>query len=323
MLFMGKSFRSDDLNQSLLLPASLHDWLPENHLARFMVDVVETLDLSAIQASYDAGDGRGQSAYAPAMMVRVLLYGYTTGTYSSGKIQARTFDDVAFRFLSVDEHPDHSTLAEFRKRHLQALAGVFTQALQLCRKAGLVKLGHVAIDGTKLQANASKHKAMSYGRMDEAEKKLQDEIDALLKRAEAEDAVEDEKFGKGRSGDDLAAELARRESRLAKLREAKRELEAEARQQAEEKKAAVEARIAERHEQEERSGKKIRGAEPKAPDPDTATPEAQVQRNFTDAESRIMPSGGAFVQSYNAQIAVDGAAQIIVAVDVIQQTTDN
>ena len=196
-------------------------------------------------------------------MVRVLLYGYTTGIYSSRKLQARTFDDVAFRFLSADEHPDHSTLAEFRKRHLQALAGLFTQALQLCQKAGLVKLGHVAIDGSKLQANASKHKAMSYGRMGEAEKQLKDEIDALLKRAEAEDAAEDEKFGKGRSGDDLPAELARRESRLAKLQEAKRALEAEARQQAEEKKAAVEARIAERHQQQERTGKKIRGAEPK------------------------------------------------------------
>ena len=226
---MGKSFRSDDLNQSLLLPPSLHDWLPENHLARFLVDVVETLDLSAIHASYDAGDGRGQSAYAPAMMLRVLLYGYATGTYSSRKIQAKTFEDVAFRFLSADEHPDHSTFAEFRKRHLEGLAGLFTQALKLCQKAGLVKLGHVAIDGSKLQANASKHKAMSYGRMGEAEKKLKDEIDALLQRAEAEDAAEDEKYGKGRSGDDLPAELARRESRLAKLQEAKRALEAEAR----------------------------------------------------------------------------------------------
>jgi transposase len=323
---MGKSFRCDDLNQALLLPPSLHDWLPENHMARFLVDVVDALDLSAIHASYDAGDGRGQSAYAPAMMVRVLLYGYATGTFSSRKIQAKTFEDVAFRFLSADEHPDHSTLAEFRKRHLQALAGLFTQALQLCQKAGLVKLGHVAIDGTKLQGNASKHKAMSYGRMGEAEKKLKDEIDALLKRAAEVDAAEDEKFGKGRSGDDLPAELARRESRLAKLQAAKAELEAEARQQAEEKKAAVEARIAERREQEARTGKKIRGAEPRAADPETATPDAKAQRNFTDPESRIMPSGsqkGAFVQGYNAQIAVDGQAQIIVAVEVIQQTTDN
>jgi len=326
MIYMGKSFRSDDLNQSLLLPPSLHDWLPENHLARFLVDVVETLDLSAIHASYDAGDGRGQSAYAPAMMLRLLLYGYATGICSSRKIQAKTFEDVGFRFLSADEHPDHSTLAEFRKRHLEALAGLFTQALLLCQKAGLVKLGHVSIDGTKLQGNASKHKAMSYGRMGEAEKKLKDEIDALLKRAEDEDAAEDEKFGKGRSGDDLPAELARRESRLAKLQEAKQALEAEARQEAEDKKAAVEARIAERREQETRTGKKVGGREPQAPDPDTVRPDAQAQRNFTDPESRIMPSGnqkGAFVQGYNAQIAVDGAAQIIVAVDVIQQTTDN
>jgi transposase len=290
------------------------------------VDVVERLDLGAIHASYDAGDGRGQSAYAPEMMVRVLLYGYATGTLSSRKIQAKTFEEVAFRFLSADEHPDHSTLAEFRKRHLEALAELFTQALRLCQKAGLVKLGHVAIDGTKLQGNASKHKAMSYGRMSEAEQKLKDEIDALMKRAEAEDAAEDEKYGKGNSGDGLPAELARRESRLAKLQEAKAELEAEARRQAEEKKAAVEVRLAERREQEARTGKKIRGAEPKAPDPDTAVPDAKAQRNFTDSESRIMPSGnqkGAFVQGYNAQAAVDGQAQIIVAVDVIQQTTDN
>jgi len=236
---MSKSFLSDDLNQSLLLPPSLHDWPPEKHLARFLVDVVETLDLSAVHTSYDAKDGRDQSAYAPAMMVRVLLYGYTTGTFSSRKIQARTFEDVAFRFLSADEHPDHGTLAEFRKRHLEALAGLFTRALQLCQKAGLVKLGHVAIDGTKLQSNASKHKAMSYGRMGEAEQKRRDEIDALLKQAEAEDAAEDEQFGEGRNGDDLPAKLARRESRLAKLQEAKRALEEESRQQAEEKKAAA------------------------------------------------------------------------------------
>src|ERR1700688_2952033 len=242
MLFMGKSFRSDDLNQSLLLPASLHDWLPENHLARFMVDVVETLDLSAIQASYDAGDGRGQSAYAPAMMVRVLLYGYTTGIYSSRKIQARTFDDVAFRFLSADEHPDHSTLAELRKRHLQAWAGLFTQALQLCQKAGLVKLGHVAIDGSKLQANASKHKAMSYGRMTETEQRLREEVEELLRRAQEVDAAEDLQYGKGKRGDELPEELARRESRLRKIQEAKAALEAEAREGAGKKKGAGEGK---------------------------------------------------------------------------------
>ena len=146
---MGKCFRSADVNQALLLPPSLHDWLPEKHLARFLVDVVDALDLGAIYDSYEEKDGRGQAAYDPAMMVRVLLYGYCTGSYSSRKIQAKTYEDVAFRYLAVDEHPDPSTLAEFRKRHLEALAGLFSQALQLCQKAGLVKLGHVAIDGSK------------------------------------------------------------------------------------------------------------------------------------------------------------------------------
>jgi transposase len=176
---MGKSFRTDDLKQLLLLPPSLHDWLPERHLARFLVDVLAALDLSAIYASYDEKDGRGQSAYAPEMMLRVLLYGYATGVYSSRKIEARTYEDVAFRFLSAAEHPDHDTIAEFRQRHLAALAGLFTQALLLCEKAGLVKLGHVAIDGTKIMANASKHKAQSYARMGETEQRLKAEIEGI------------------------------------------------------------------------------------------------------------------------------------------------
>ncbi len=323
---MGKSFRFDDLDQALLLPPSLHDWLPEKHLARFLVDVVEAMDLDEIYASYEEKDGRGQSAYAPAMMVRVLLYGYCTGIYSSRKIEAKTHEEVAFRYLSADEHPDHSTLAEFRQRHLGALAGLFTQALQLCQKAGLVKLGHVAIDGTKIQGNASKHKAMSYGRMRESEKKLQEQVEELLQRAAAVDAAEDEKYGPGQSGDELPEELGRRESRLAKIRAAKAELEAEAKQKAEEKKAEAEAKIAERRKQEARTGKKAGGHDPKVPDPDKAEPDAKAQRSFTDPESRIMPSGsqkGAFLQGYNAQAAVDSQAQVIVAVDVIQQTTDN
>ena len=164
-----------------MLPPSLHDWLPEKHLARFLVDVVDALDLGAIYASYNEKDGRGQAAYVPEMMVRVLLYGYCTGTYSSRKIQAKSYEDVAFRYLSADEHPDHSTGAEVRKRHFEALAGLFTQALQLCQKAGLVKLGHVALDGTKMAGNASKHKAMSYGRMSATEKKLQEQVDELLR----------------------------------------------------------------------------------------------------------------------------------------------
>jgi len=323
---MGKSFRTDDLNQLLLLPPSLHDWLPERHLARFLVDVVDALDLGAIYASYDEKDGRGQSAYLPEMMVRVLLYGYCTGTYSSRKIQAKTYEDVAFRFLSADEHPDHSTLAEFRKRHLEALAGLFMQALRLCQKAGLVKLGHVAIDGTKMAGNASKHKAMSYKHMSESEKKLQEQVDELLQRAAAVDADEDEQYGEGNNGEDIPAELGRRESRLKKIRAAKAELEAEAKQDAEDKKTDAEAKIADRREQEARTGKKTGGRPTQVPDPEKAEPDPKAQRSFTDPESRIMPSGsqkGAFLQGYNAQAAVDSHAQVIVAVDVIQQTTDN
>jgi len=322
---MGKCFRSSDVNQALLLPPSLHDWLPEKHLARFLVDVVDALDLGAIYESYEEKDGRGQAAYDPAMMVRVLLYGYCMGSYSSRKIQAKTYEDIGFRYLAADEHPDHSTMAEFRKRHLEALAGLFCQALQLCEKAGLVKLGHVAIDGSKIQGNASKHKAMSYERMSEAEKKLQAEVAGLLQRAEAVDAAEDEKYGKDQAGDELPGELGRRESRLAKIRAAKAELEAEAKQKAAEKQAAAEAQIRQRQEQEARTGKKMRGREPQVADSEQAVPDPKAQRNFTDPESRIMPDGGhkgSFVQGYNAQIAVDGEAQVIVAAEVTQQSND-
>jgi transposase len=322
---MGKCFRSDDLSQILLLPPSLHDWLPEKHLARFLADVVEALDLAGFYRSYDEKDGRGQAAYHPVMMVRLLLYGYCIGVSSSRQIERKTYEDVAFRYLSADEHPDHSTLNEFRKRHLSTLAGLFLQALQLCQKAGLVKLGHVAIDGTKLQANASKHKAMSYGRMSEAEQKLQAEVEELLRRAEEADAAEDAKFGKGQRGDELPEELARRESRIKKIRAAKAELEAEAKQKAAEQKAAAEAKIAERREQAARTGKKPGGRDPQVPDPEQAVPDPKAQRNFTDPESRIMPDGankGSFVQGYNVQIAVDGEAQVIVAAAMTQETND-
>lgn len=323
---MGKSFRADDLNQLLLLPPSLHDWLPENHLARFLVDVVNALDLSAIYSSYNEKDGRGLSAYAPPMMVRLLLYGYSTGVYSSRKIQAKTHDDVAFRFLSADEHPDHSTLAEFRQRHLQALAGLFTQALQLCAKAGLVKLGHVAIDGTKIKANASKHKAMSYDRMGETERRLQQEIDALLKQADETDAAEDALYGKDKRGDELPEELQRRESRLKKIAAAKAELEREAQEKAGQERAEAEAKQAAQREQEQQTGKKRRGRKPQPPASGPAQPAAKAQRNFTDPESRIMPDGankGSFLQGYNAQAAVDATAQIVVAADLTQQANDS
>lgn len=322
---MGQNFIPDTVNQTLLFPPSLHDWLPDGHLARFLLDVVSALDLSAIYTSYQEKDGRGQAAYAPEMMVRLLLYGYAKGVYSSRKIETRTFEDVAFRYLSGDQHPDHATIAEFRKRHLEALSGLFTQALLLCSEAGLVKLGHVSIDGTKIKANASKHKAMSYQRMNETEARLKQEIDALLAAAEKTDAEEDAQYGKDRHGDELPAELQRRESRLQKIGEAKAALEQEAKEKAAQQRAETEQKLAEREEEQQRTGKKKRGRKPVAPDPEQARPDDAAQRNFTDPESRIMPDGankGSFVQGYNAQIAVDSTSQVIVAAEVTQETND-
>jgi transposase len=322
---MGQNFFPDTIDQTLMFPPSLHDWLPEGHLARFLVDVVAALDLSAIYKSYQEKDGRGQAAYVPEMMVRLLLYGYATGVYSSRKIQTRTFEDVAFRYLSGDQHPDHATIAEFRKRHLDALSGLFTQALLLCSEAGLVKLGHVSIDGTKIKANASKHKAMSYGRMNETEARLKQEIDALLAAAEKTDAEEDARHGKDRHGDELPAELQRRESRLQKIEEAKANMEQEAKEKAARQRAETEQKLAEHEEEEQRTGKKKGGRKPELPDPEQAKPDDKAQRNFTDPESRIMPDGankGSFVQGYNAQIAVDSESQVIVAAEVTQETND-
>lgn len=263
---MTKCFVDDEINQNLLMPPSLHDWLPENHLARFIADLVRNLDLSEFYRSYEEKDGRGQAAYHAVMMVRLLVYGYSVGVTSSRQIEKRTNEDVAFRYLSADQHPDHSVINEFRKRHLAALGGLFVETLQLCQKAGLVKLGHVALDGTKVQANASKHKAMSYGRMLKTEQQLRAEVEQRLRRAEAVDAAEDEREGQGYS-DKLPEELARRERRLKKIQQAKAELEAEARQKAEQEKAAAEAKIAERQQQEARTGEENTWGETTDPRP--------------------------------------------------------
>lgn len=322
ILVMRKSFRPYDPTQQFLFPPSLQDWLPEGHLARFVGDVVDSLDLAALYADYDAKDGRGTRPYHPAMMLKLLVYGYCIGVRSSRRIERATFDDVAFRFLSADQHPDHDCIASFRKRHLGILPGLFAQVLQLCREAGLVKLGHVALDGTKVKANASKHKAMSYGRMVEDEKKLLDEIQRLLADAESTDGDEDDRYGKGRRGDELPDELARRESRLKRIQEAKAALEQQAREKAE-----IEAEVA-RGKNAERVAKSKNGkpmGRPFAePDPAKVKPEDKAQRNFTDAESRIMLDGAtkSFIQAYNAQAAVDSHRQVIVAAELTQQAVD-
>jgi transposase len=290
---MSKTFRPFDRDQLLLMPPSVADWVPEDHLARFVGDLIETLDLRAIEATYT--EERGYPPYHPRMMVAVLLYAYCTGTYSSRKIATKLVDSVAFRYLAAGNTPDFRTISEFRKRHGGALAGLFTQSLRLCRKAGLVKLGRVAVDGTKIKANASKHKAMSYGRMREKEAALAREVADLLRQAEAADREEDRRYGADRRGDELPDELARRETRLATLREAQAALEAQARAEA------------------DAAGK----------DPDDARPRDKAQRNFTDPESKIQKTADGFIQGYNAQIAVDeGPAQIIVAQHVTSAAPD-
>jgi transposase len=322
---MARGFLPYSIDQRLLLPPDMRQWLPEGHLALFLSDVVDSLDLSAIYRAYEKRDDRGRAGYDPSMMVKVLLYAYCVGKPSSRKIERATYEDVGFRVLAGDQHPDHDSIATFRKQHLPSLAKLFVQVLQLCKEAGLVKLGHIAIDGTKEQANASKHKAMSYERMGETEKRLLEEVEKLLEEAEQVDAEEDAHYGKGKRGDELPKELERRESRLKKIGEAKAALEAQAKERAEVEAAEVRTKLEERARKEAETGKKVGGKPPEVPDPAQAVPEAKEQRNFTDPESRIMPDGahkGAFVQGYNAQIAVDAEAQIIVAYEVTQQTND-
>jgi transposase len=245
----------------------MREWLPEGHLALFVLDLVTELDLSPITAVYEAKDARGRAGYHPAMMVALLVYAYCVGRPSSRRIERATYEDVAFRVLAGGQHPDHDCIAAFRKEHLGALSGLFVQVLRLCRQAGLVKLGHVAIDGTKVKANASKHKAMSYERMGEAEKKLQHQVDALLSEAVRIDAEEDRDHGKGKRDDGLPKELARRESRLAKIREAKAALEREAKEAATARVAEVERELAERVKRAEETGKAPTGRKRVVPDP--------------------------------------------------------
>jgi len=319
-----KTFKPYNPDQLFLLPPALRAWLPEGHLALFVSDVVDALDLTPILATYADGDGRGQPPYHPALMVKLLVYGYCTGKPSSRRIEKATYEEIPYRVLAADQHPDHDSIAAFRQHHLSALAGLFTQVLALCQRAGLVTLGHVALDGTKVLANASKHKAMSYGRMGEAERKLEQEVAALLAHAAQVDAAEDAQYGQGRRGDELPAELARRTTRLAKIRAAQAALEAEARAEATQAAATAQAKLAERERKAKTTGRKPKGPPPQVPDPTRTTPDAKAQRNFTDPESRIMKDGAtkSFVQAYNAQAAVDGTAQVIVAAAVTQEAND-
>ncbi|MGB2605470.1 MAG: IS1182 family transposase [Candidatus Sulfotelmatobacter sp.] len=291
---MAKVYRPYFPEQDFLLPPSLREWLPENHLAYFVSDMVDQLNLGGIEDYYER-EQRGYPPYHPRMMTKVLVYGYCVGVFSSRKLEQRLVEDVAFRVLAAGNEPDFRTISEFRRIHLKALEGLFEQVLRLALKLGAMKLGRVAIDGTKIRANASKHKAMSYRRIQEEQKRLREEARRLLAEAEQIDKDEDKRYGRSNRGDELPAELARREDRLQRIAEARRELEERARAEAEEKKDC-------------NAGE--------------ATPEPKSQHNFTDPESRIMKGPDGFVQAYNAQIAVEPALQLIVGQAVTQQAND-
>jgi transposase len=297
----SQRFRDYSPDQDFLLPPSLREWVPEDHLAHFISDVVDRLDLSEILSYYDNSQG-GQAPFHPVLMTKLVLYAYCIGVPSSRRIEKSTYDSIPFRVLAVNQHPDHDTISEFRRIHLTALSRIFLQVLRLCQKAGLVKLGHVALDGTKVKANASKHKAMSYGHMQKKADELKAEVARLMAEAETVDAAEDARYGRGKRGDELPAELRFRQQRLQKIEEAKRALEEEARQEAEAESPAA--------------GKSKTGAGGRV--------RPNAQRNFTDADSRIMKDGAtkAFEQAFNCQVAVDSKYQIIVAAGVTQECND-
>jgi transposase len=290
---MGKSYRPYYPDEDLLLPPSLREWLPENHLAYFVSDVVDQLDLSAMDAVYGS-EKRGQPPYDPRMMTKLLVYAYCVGVFSSRRIERRLGEDIAFRVLAAENQPNFRTISDFRKIHLRTLEGLFEQVLRIALEAGAIQVGRIALDGTKIKANASKHKAMSYDRMKEKEKDIRAQVRDLIAQAEAADTDEDARHGKNKRGDELPAELARRETRLKRIREAKRALEARARE-----KAAVE------------------GGEP-----DQTKPKEKDQYNFTDPQSRIMPGSDGIIQGYNAQAAVEPSLQLIVGQTVTQASND-
>jgi transposase len=305
---MSKTFRPWDVDQGWLFPPSVKDLLPPDHLAHFVRDLVrEELDLSALYASYT--EERGYPPYHPAMMTALLLYGYSRGVYSSRKLEQACHERVDFMAVTAMAKPDHTTIHKFRRRHRAALADLFVQVLRLCQKADLVKLGHVALDGTKMKANASKHKAMSYGRMLKAEPELAEEVERWLSNADEIDEEEDEEHGPDRRGDEMPDWVKDKARKLAKIREAKAALEAEAQADAEELKKDLDRRG---RKPGKRQKERLKGV-----------PEDKEQKNFTDPESRIMRTGKIYVQAYNCQAAVDDAAQVIVAHGVTSEQNDD
>ncbi len=297
-----------DRETQYLFPPSVQEWLPDDHLARFIVDVVEQLDLSVLEQSYA---GRGSDAHHPAMLVALLLYGYVTGIFSSRALERASYDSIAVRYITANTHPDHDTINSFRQRFLPQIAAIFVQVLCYAQAMGLLKLGTVSLDGTKVHASASRHKAMSYGYAKRLQAKLKAEMAALLKRAEVANARD---LPDGLS---IPEELARREQRLAAIAEAKRKIEARVKAEAE---AAYAAKVAAREQRAKKTGKRPRG---RPPTPPSGTPSDKDQVNFTDEDSRIMPvPGGGFDQAYNAQAAVDTDSLLVVAPALTQASND-
>jgi len=316
---MSKSFRGWKIDEVQLLPASVQDYVPSGHLSRLIVSVVrESLDLSAIEASY--ASGLGQPPFDPRLMTALLLHGYASGLYSSRRLARASVERADFMMIVAGDPPDFRTISEFRRRHLEALAGLFVQVLRLAEVAGLVKLGHVALDGTKIKANASKHKAMSYERMKKREAELKAEVDRWLEAAEAADAEEDKLYG-GKRGDELPAWVSDKQKRLEKIRQAKAELEAQARAAAEAE-AEAKARAAAEDKRKAEGRRKTGPSAGKPAAPPKAEPDGKAQRNFTDPESRILKTRDGYIQGYNAQAAVDGEDQVIVAHTLTNSSSD-
>jgi transposase len=305
------NFRTIDRETGYLLPPSVDEWLPERHLARFVVEVIDGLDLSAMSNSYR---GAGSASYHPALLLGLLVYGYATGVFSSRKLERATYDSVAFRFIAANDHPDHDTIATFRRRFLKEIEGLFVQVLALAREMGMLKMGTVALDGTKIHANASRHSALSYEHAGKIEAQLQAEVAELLARAEAADKADVP------DGMSVPEELARREERLAKLAEARAKIEARAKERYEREKAEHEAKLAAREAKTKATGKKPGG---KPPQPPAEGARSTDQINLTDEESRIMPvAGGGFEQCYNAQAVVATDSLLVVAAQVVQAPND-
>ena len=308
---MSGRFVSVDRDTAYLLPPSVQEWLPQDHLARFVAEVVEQLDLRALTTAYR---GRGSEAFHPAMMVAVLFYGYATGVFSSRQLERATYDSVAMRYLAANQHPDHDTIAHFRRRFLKELSALFVQLLGVAQQMGVLKVGKVSLDGTKVHANASKHSALSWEHAGKIEAQLKAEVEQLMRLAEAADQAEIP------DGMRVPEELQRREERLAAIAQAKAAIEARAAERYAREQAAYEQKLVERKAQEERTGRKPGGPPPEAPTPG---PQPKDQVNLTDADSRIMPtSGGGFEQAYNAQAAVDVTTMLIVAQHVSQNPND-